>query len=103
MKEDGSQPDPDIVLLVLQRVRARMPALSAEEALLIEQELRAEFGGLRVRIPKRGKHLTLEQRWELFKDGVSGMPTPEVVDKHKISRATMYRRLKQGEGRFSDE
>ncbi len=99
MKEDGNQPEPDIVLLVLQRVRAKTPALSAEQALVIEQELRAEFGGLRVRIPKRGKYPTEAQRQAMYIDGVSNMPTPEIVQKHNTSRATLYRLMKKG-GRF---
>jgi DNA invertase Pin-like site-specific DNA recombinase len=54
---------------------------------------------LRVRIPKRGKYLTPDQRQAMFKDGLSSMPNLEITAKHKISRATLYRQMKKG-GRF---
>ena len=50
---------------------------------------------------KRGPRLTAEQRQAVFADGKSNMPTPEIITKHKISRATLYREMKKG-GRFSD-
>lgn len=93
-------PEPDIVAVLLARVIAMAPGFSAALASQIEQEMRAEFGGQRVRIPKRGKYLTPEQRQEVFKDGLTAMPTPEITAKHKISRATLYREMKKG-GRFS--
>lgn len=88
--------------LLLQRVIAVAPGFSAALASQIEQELRAEYGGLRVRIPKRGKYLTPDQRQAVFTDGLTAMPTTELTTKHKISRATLYREMKKG-GRFSPE
>lgn len=94
-------PEPDIVAVLLARVIAMAPGFSAALAGQIEQQIRAEYGGLRVRIPKRGKYMTPEQRQEVFKDGLTTMPTPEITTKHKISRATLYREMKKGGGRFS--
>lgn len=94
------EPEPDIVTIMLQRVIAMAPGFTAALARQVEQELRAEYGGMRVRIPKYGKRLTPEQRQAAFQDGLTGMPTHEVTAKHKISRATLYREMKKG-GRFS--
>lgn len=91
--------EPDIVAELLRRVAAMTPGLPAGHLAQVEQALRTEYGGLRVRIPKRGKWLTAEQRDAVFKDGCSGMPTSELMKKHKISQATLYRQMKKG-GRF---
>ena len=93
-------PEPDIVAVILQQVLAMAPGFSAAIASQIEERVRAEYGGQRLRIPKRGKYLTAQQRAALFQDGLSAMPTEEIVTKHKISRATLYREMKRG-GRFS--
>lgn len=89
------EPEPDIVSIMLQRVIAMAPGFSAALASQIERELRAEYGGLRVRIPKRGKYLTPDQRQAVFKDGLTAMPTTDITTKHKISRATLYREMKR--------
>lgn len=91
--------EPDIVSIMLQRVIAMAPGFSAALASQIEQQLRAEYGGKRLHINKRGKYLTPEQRQAVFQDGLSSMSTAEITAKHKISRATLYRHMKQG-GRF---
>lgn len=87
---------------MLEHVSAVAPGFSVAMAAKIEQELRAKYGGLRVRIPKRGKYLTPDQRQAVFTDGLTAMPTLELTTKHKISRATLYREMKKG-GRFSPE
>lgn len=88
--------EPDIVQTILQRVIAMAPQFSQALSDQIEQEIRAEYGGQRVRIPKRGKYLTLGQRQALFQDGLSRMTNDEIVEKHKISRRTLYREMKKG-------
>lgn len=99
LKETTDAPaEPDIVQEVLQRVLAVSPSLSLEAARQIEAEVRAEFGGLRVRIPKRKKHLTAAQRAAAFRDGLSDAPTEEVAARQGISRATLYRLMKRGPG-----
>jgi hypothetical protein len=87
-------PDPDIVEVILRACQAE--GLDANTAHLIEAKIRAEYGGLRVRIPKRKKHLTRVERAEAFADGVTDMPTEEVTAKHGISRASLYRLMKKG-------
>lgn len=89
-------PDPDIVEVILRACQAE--GLDADVAHLIEARIRAEYGGLRVRIPKRKKHPTAAERALAFADGTTAMPTEEVTAKHKISRASLYRLMKRGEG-----
>lgn len=85
-------PDPDIVEVILRAAQAE--GLDADAARLIEAKVRLEFGGLRVRIPKKRKHPNARQREEAFSDGLTGMSTEEVTAKHGISRATLYRLMK---------
>ena len=86
--------EPDIVDVIL---RACQDAgLDAAVALTIGAGIRAEYGGMRVRIPKRKKHLTPSARAQAFADGVSPMPTEEITVKHGISRSTLYRLMKRG-------
>lgn len=94
------EPEPDIVTIMLQQVIALAPGFSAAIAKQIEERLRADYGGMRVRIPKRGKYLTEEQRAALFSDGLTTMSTEAITQKHKISKATLYRQMKKGSGRF---
>lgn len=83
--------DPDIVQVVLQHVSAVTPGFNDDLAARIEQEVRARYGGLRVRIPKRAKYRTLAQKQAAYQDALTAMPTPELLKKHKISLATLYR------------
>lgn len=91
--------EPDIVAVVLQRVIALAPGFSQALARQIEQEVKEQHGGKRIFVPKGAKRLTIEQRKAVFKDGLTSMSTEEITEKHKISRSTMYRTMKQG-GRF---
>lgn len=87
-------PEPDIVEVIMLACQA--VGLDAEAARLIEAQIRADYGGLRVRIPKRKKHPTQHERSAAFADGLSDMSTDEVTAKHGISRATLYRLMKSG-------
>jgi Mor family transcriptional regulator len=91
--------DPDIVEVIMLKCIAMCPAFTAALAKQVEQEVRAEHGGKRVFVPKGNKRLTPEERASLYEDGLSSMPTEEILGKHKISRATLYRAMKSG-GRF---
>lgn len=92
---------PDLVTLLLQQVMAMAPGFSEALARQIELDFRAQHAGKSMLVLKRGPRLTAEQRQAVFADGKSNMPTPEIITKHKISRATLYREMKKG-GRFSD-
>jgi Mor family transcriptional regulator len=100
-KFDFSELEPDIVALVLQKVIEMAPGFSQALARQIEQEVKDQHGGKRTFIPKGAKRLTPEQRAAVFKDGLSSMGNEEISKKHHISRATIYRVMKNGGGRFS--
>ncbi len=89
-------PDPDIVEVIL--LACLGVGLDAAAARLIEEKIRAEYGGLRVRIPKRKKHPNHEVRDQVYSDGLTTMSTVEITEKHKISRATLYRVMKNRGG-----
>jgi transposase len=94
---DDTDREPDIVLEVLQRVRVTLPALTEALAQEIEAHIKAEYGGRRVRIPKRKKHATAEQREAILKDALNPSASDEeITQRHGIHRATMYRMLKRG-------
>jgi Mor family transcriptional regulator len=100
-KFDFSALEPDIVALVLQKVIAMSPGFSEALARQIEQEVKEVHGGQRLFVPKGVKRLTPEQRKAVFDDGLTTMDTEALIDKHKISRRTLYRVMKEGGGRFS--
>jgi Mor family transcriptional regulator len=87
-------PEPDIIELIMRACEAE--GLNPDAARLIEARMRKDFGGMRVRIPKRKKHATEERRSNAYTDGLSGMPTEAIKEKHGISRATLYRLMKKG-------
>ncbi len=84
--------DPDIVEIIMRACQEG--GLDADVAHMIEERVRGQYGGMRVRIPKRKKYLTPEERARAYLDGASNMPTEEITKKHKISRATLYRLMK---------
>jgi Mor family transcriptional regulator len=100
-KDQYSDQEPDIVALILQKVIAMAPDFSRALALQIEQEVKTEHGGKRMFVPKGAKRLTPEQRKAVFDDGLTNLDTDAIKKKHGISRATLYRVMKQGGGRFS--
>jgi transposase-like protein len=92
-------PEPDLLQVVIQIVRATAPAITDEQAQAIEAQARAELGGQRVRIAKRRKHPTEEQRAAITREALSTPVTDqELVQRHGIHRATLYRYIKRGGG-----
>lgn len=90
-------PEPDILQVVLQRVRSAIPTpITEEQAATIEEQIRSELGGLRVRIPKRKKHPTKEQREAIFQEAMGNTSDAEITERHGIGRATLYRYIKRG-------
>lgn len=88
--------DADLVQVLLRRVAEAAPGISQEAVDEIEREVREQFGGSRVFIPKRKKRLSGEKRQQAYQDGLSDKSTEQVIATHKISRATLYRLLKKG-------
>ena len=89
-------PEPDLLLVVIQRVRQLAPGLTDAQALQVESAVRAELGGLRVRIPKRGKHASAEKRKAIFQEAMGSASDSEITERHGIGRATLYRYMKRG-------
>jgi hypothetical protein len=93
-------PEPDLLLVVIQHVRQLVPEITDAQAHQVEAEARAELGGLRVRIPKRRKHLSEEQRHAIAREAIAATSTDqEITERHGIGRATLYRYVKLGSGR----
>jgi len=97
---DFSEMEPDIVALVLQKVIALAPGFSAALAAQIEREVKEQHGGKRLFVPKGKRRMTPQERGAVYEDGLTGMSTDEVTQKHNIHRATLYRVMKSGGGRF---
>jgi Mor family transcriptional regulator len=93
--------DPDVVAYTLQCVIAMAPNFSAALAKQIEERVKAEYGGRRLFLPKGAKRLTPEQRQEIFKDGITNISDEAIIQKHQISKTTLWRIMKSGGGRFS--
>ena len=94
--------DPDVVAYTLQCVLAMAPGFSAALAKQIEERVKSEFGGRRLFLPKGAKRLTPVQRQEVFKDGLTNMPDEAIIEKHQVSKTTLWRIMKSGGGRFSE-
>ncbi|MCB8747708.1 hypothetical protein LHU53_12415 [Rhodoferax sp. U2-2l] len=94
-------PDPDVISIVLRVVRTLRPDITSHEADQIKRQLQTECGGRRLYFPKGGQRLTPEKRAAVYQDGLSSMDNREIVAKHQVSRATIYRLMKDGGGRFS--
>lgn len=89
--------DPDIVVVILRQVIQMAPQFSEALARQIEQGIKAEYGGRRVRIPKDKKHATEQARTQVFQDIVgTTLSNDEIQRKHGISRSTLYRYVKRG-------
>lgn len=92
--------DGDIVEFLLAMVRAEFPQCTDAQAIALDERARAVWGGERVRVRKTTgraagrRPLTDEQRQQVITDGMSSAPTEDVLRKHGISRASLYRMLK---------
>lgn len=88
--------DPDIVRVLIERVTPLVPEADRAMLVQVEQTLRTEYGGLRVRIPKRKKHLSDEQRDQVFKEAMTDATDAELTARYGIHRSTLYRMVKKG-------
>jgi tagatose-1,6-bisphosphate aldolase non-catalytic subunit AgaZ/GatZ len=92
---------PDLLAALFQQIITMAPGFSAALAHQIEAEFRAKHAGENFVILKRGPRMTADQRAAVYRDGLTAMENDEIVQKHKISRRTLYRVMKDGGGRFS--
>lgn len=90
------QDDPDIVRAILERVTPLVPQEQREQLERVEEEVRDQYGGQRVRIPKRNKARRAELMDQAYEEGKTNATTDAVTAKYGISRRTLYRLLKNG-------
>jgi len=95
-------PEPDIVLVVLQRLCHYLPGAIPPDLLTqVEGEIKTQYGGQRVRIPKRRKHLTPQERAHVYTQGLTAATDQQIQADTGASRATIYRIMKTGPSRLS--
>lgn len=92
----------DIIGWVVDWLLANETAITEDLIATFERESRAEWGGQEVRVWKtsdgkagRRRHYDAQQA---YADGMSKLPDQAVMEKHGISRRTLYRLLKRGPG-----
>lgn len=98
MVHDGAQikasGDVDLVHEMLRIVRTHLPDCSDASALAIEADVRSEFGGRRHYVDKK-KWISEERRQVIFQDGLSTDSNEDIMKRHGISRASLYRLMKR--------
>jgi len=99
-QDEPKETRPDLLAALFQHIIAMAPGFSQALAQQIEGEFRAKHAGEAFVILKRGPRMTPEQRQAVYADGLTGMQNDEITEKHKISRRTLYRVMKDGGGRF---
>lgn len=92
---DAWEKEPDLLQVVLVRVREHVEGLDDETLRAIEADIRAAHGGERVRIAKRRPHLTDTERQALIEEAMTDAPDHVITRKFGISRATLYRAVKR--------
>lgn len=97
---DHTDPEPDVVAYTLQMVVAMAPGFSAALVRQIEERVRADLGGRRLYVPKRGKHLTPEQRDAVYRDGLTAKTDIEIAAEHGICKRSIANIMKESRGRF---
>lgn len=100
-KDDPKETRPDLLAALFRQILDMAPGFDAALARQIEADFRAKHAGETFQVLKRGPRMTPEKRLAVYRDGLTGMENEEIVQKHKISRRTLYRIMKDGGGRFS--
>lgn len=94
---DTDSTGPDIVAETLRRARELNPGLTEDQARQVELGIKADYGGQRVRIPKRKKHPSPEQRRAVFDEAINSAESDiDISSRHGISRRSLYRYVKRG-------
>lgn len=90
---------PDIIRWVIDRMAQQCDQVTPELALQVEREARAEWGGQKV--GPIAKHCDADRDLgspaplhPAVRDYTANHPVPVILDRHGISRATLYRLLK---------
>lgn len=101
LAEQNTDPEPDIVLAVLQRIRVHLPAATPELLAKVEDDIKTQYGGRRVRILKRRKPYSAQERAAVFAAGLTSATEEQILSDTGVSRATFYRIMKTGPSRLS--
>lgn len=87
---------------LLDMVAVDFPALTAEMRVVYAQRQFDQYWGEElgavpksVELGKHGRRLAPELQQRVYADALSSMSTPEILRKHGISRATLYRLTKK--------
>lgn len=94
--------DPDIVVAMIREV-LDMQLVTPDQAADIERRLKERYGDRRFRVKRKlqfsdlrstGVGLSDDLRVQVYRDGLTSMSTDEITRKHGVSRATIYRWMK---------
>lgn len=89
--------EPDIVRVIIERIAPLVADLDRQRLVGIEAEVRAQYGGMRVRIHKRGKYLPPQRKDELRRVALANTSASneDLIRDAGISRRTWYRMIKE--------
>lgn len=95
------QKNPDIVRVILDRVSVLVPADQMPQLVELEQQVRTQYGGLRVRIPKKKKYMTQQQRDRAISIALSDTTSTNegLIRESGISRSHWYELVKRRSGK----
>lgn len=85
----------DIIARFIELAAASCSTFSEDVALSIEQQLRQEYGGTGVHYIAKTRPKSAEVKREAVQEAARSGRVREAGDKRGISRATMYRMMKQ--------
>lgn len=86
----------DILSFVLHEVMKQHPSYTSAQARELLPKLHAALGGDRYYVPKAAPELQQEAREALERDALGGQKSArELQERHSVSRATLYRLMKQ--------
>ena len=86
----------DVIRWVIERMMAHEDSITQELALIVEREARIEWGGQRIDYIARRCRSDPPDPAAVVQDyASSSLPAEEVAQRHGISRATLYRMVKQ--------
>ena len=93
----------DLVLLTLQLACQALPTHFTPDLMQqIAEQVKSQYGGRRHYLPKGAKRLSADQRRAAYTAALDPAVTDQqLTQAHQISRATLYRLMKTGGGRFS--
>ncbi len=99
MKTDGENSlssEPDIVLGFIACAKNVLKNISQAQISEIETLIRSTYGGQKIRVPKRRRHMTKDERSRLMEDALSSVSDQHLTEQYKITQRSLYRQIKRG-------